>query len=142
MTRETLQEIGASLVEKDGDEFCRCVLSQANWACGNPLVVDGIRHIDIANRLKSIVSPSLFRLVAIILPQAARVARLKSRATYDSREQAIAETHSTENDVQQVLPCYADLVVDGTRGLDELSLEIARWVRSDGLTGTKPPDMR
>lgn len=131
-TREVLQELGASLVEQDGDAFCHAVLAQANWLCGMPLVVDGIRHLNIAKRLSAIVGPSFFRLIVIALPQADRIERLRARDPNDIAKQSIAESHSTERDVEELLPRHADLIVDGAQSLEQLSLQIVSWVRSLG----------
>src|SRR5690242_7997878 len=54
-TGENLQLVGAALVEAGWEPFCRAVLAQAPWQPGQPLVVDGVRHVDALAHLKRLV---------------------------------------------------------------------------------------
>ena len=40
-TREVLQELGAALVKKSAEDFCRSLLAHYNWRSAEPLVIDG-----------------------------------------------------------------------------------------------------
>src|SRR5438105_3821546 len=65
--RETLQKIGASLVDRDCEAFCRDVLAEADWKPGQPLVIEGIRHAEVKDALERLVSPSKFVLTYLLV---------------------------------------------------------------------------
>lgn len=124
--RETLQAIGEELVAKDPDGLCRSLLAQSGWIPGSALVVDGVRHVDIADRLQRLSHPSGFRLVHIATDTTVRTDRLVRRGEKRERLGAF-ETHSTERDVHRGLPTRADLVIDGNRAIEAIIEEVARW---------------
>ena len=128
-TRETLQQVGEELVSEDPDGFCNKVLESGGWNPGEGLVIDGIRHVDIAKRLERLVRPAEFRLVHLAAPRDVRVERLKSRGE-ESALGAMArlESHSTEIEVERELPEVADLLIDGSSPLEQLIDEVADWV--------------
>ena len=127
--RKTLQAIGEELVARDPDSLCRAVLGQAGWSPGGALVIDGVRHVDIATRLSRIVKPSEFRLSHVTLGKDTRTARFAARAD-GKGELADFESHSTERDVQRGLPEQAHLVVDGDQPIEALIETIARWAEA------------
>src|SRR5262245_37743225 len=51
MTREVLQDLGEQLVRKDVRGFCEDVLKQQPWEPGRPLIIDGVRHIEVLEAL-------------------------------------------------------------------------------------------
>ncbi|NUQ67375.1 MAG: hypothetical protein HUU18_03725 [Phycisphaerales bacterium] len=127
--RETLQSIGEELVRKDPDGLCRAVLAQSGWTPGTSLVVDGVRHADIAARLARLVRPSEFRLVHVAAEHGTRSARMASRGETASQLKSF-ESHSTERDVSQQLPEKADLVVDGEQPIEVLVEQVAKWAET------------
>ena len=127
-TRENCQAIGEELIEADIRGFCKNVLAQASWSPGEPLVIDGIRHLEVADILAGVLGPADFVLVYVELPRAEREARLKSR---DGESQPLErfEQHSTEAQVSE-LRARADLVVDGDRPIEELTGEVVSFLIS------------
>lgn len=127
--RDTLQAIGEELVARDPDGLCRAVVDQAGWVPGGALVVDGIRHVDIAERLARIVKPSEFRLVHVAAGKDTRAARFVARAE-GKGDLATFDAHSTEKDVRNGLPELADLVADGDQPIEALIEHVARWAEA------------
>lgn len=127
--RDTLQIIGEELVARDPEGLCRAVLSQAGWVPGGALVVDGVRHVDIAERLSRIVKPSAFRLVHVAAGDDTRAARFGARAEGKGTLAAF-DVHSTEQDVRRGLPERADLVADGNQPIESLIESVARWAEA------------
>lgn len=128
-SREVLQEIGASLV-KDPETFCREILDQAAWRPGSPLIIDGVRHVEVVEALRRLVAPSSLRIVFIQVTDKARVSRLPEEEIKGVTQLQKLETHSTEVQVRTVLPELADLIVDGDKEPGELVEEVVNWVRS------------
>jgi adenylate kinase family enzyme len=124
--RKSWQAVGESLIQEDLNQFCGAVLAQAPWEPGGPLVVDGVRHVKVAQALKSLVSPSGLRLIYIDADDAIREQRLRETCP-DEKPLAQLDQHSTEVQVIRELRDLADFVVDGTRPADELTREITVW---------------
>ena len=49
---------GEELEGLDSETFCKKVLTSATWNSGDPIVIDGIRHVRMLNDLRKIVAPS------------------------------------------------------------------------------------
>lgn len=128
-TRETLQAVGISLIDAGWERFCRAVLLQAEWRNGQPLIVDGVRHVEALQTLRRIAAPSQVLLVFVQLGTPERKARLEQMETSSSRLDEW-DTHSTEVQVAAALPKLADLTINGSRSLDSLAREVEGWVRS------------
>jgi dephospho-CoA kinase len=54
--RDILQHIGAELT-RDWPVFTRAVLDRAGWRPGQPLILDGLRHVMAAEALRHVVTP-------------------------------------------------------------------------------------
>jgi hypothetical protein len=52
-----------TLIEKDPEEFCRAVLAHYGWNAGEPLVIDGIRRVEVARALCKLVAPLEVRVI-------------------------------------------------------------------------------
>jgi dephospho-CoA kinase len=124
--RKTLQDIGKELVARDPEGLCRGVLAQAGWIPGGALVVDGVRHVEIAGLLRRLVSPSEFRLVHVSASDSARLKRLAFRGE-NAGDLQVLDAHSTERDVRDRLRELSDLRVDGERPLEVVIEEVSRW---------------
>lgn len=109
-SREALQDMGQRLVESDPDGFCRAVLEFADYRAGENLLVDGIRHVDIFNRLERIVSPAEIRLLHLSVSEDVQRFRVQSRA--DAADLDRAGAHAVEADLAHSLPDRAHAVVD------------------------------
>jgi dephospho-CoA kinase len=138
-TREICQKIGGELIEKDAHDFCVKVLAQGAWRPGSPLILDGIRHLLVADLLAGMARPADFLLVFVQLSRGERESRLRSR---DGEEQPLErfESHSTESQVAD-LRARADLVVDGDRSVDQMTEEVVRFL-SDRLRSSSRDELR
>ncbi len=133
-SREELQEVGQSLIELGWERFCRSVLAEANWELGQPLVVDGIRHAEAVDTLRSIVAPSRLLLVVIQADRATREERLRGRDPKGASLTQV-EAHPTEEQINTSLPAIADLILDGARPVEELVHAVVLWLqRQRGLS--------
>jgi dephospho-CoA kinase len=119
-SREILQELGESLFSSDPEQFCRAVLAQVSWKQGEPLIIDGIRHVAVVNQLRHLVSPARFQLIYVVLNESVREARLLERDRMDVELLPCIDSHSTERDVRSELLNRADLIVDGSQSKDEI----------------------
>jgi hypothetical protein len=71
-SRHVLQELGAALIGQDCEGFCRAVLGQTDWDPGQPLVIDGLRHVEAVDVLRQLVAPSTLLLIFITVNEPAR----------------------------------------------------------------------
>lgn len=132
-SREVLQEIGASLVAKDVEGFCRAVLTHYQWSAGEPLIVDGIRHAEVVDALRRLVAPLELRLVYIDVDEEARRARLRQDDGDLPEKLQMVERHSTEEQVKNRVPALADLRLPGDKPVVELVSTVVNWVhQGDG----------
>ena len=127
-SREVLQEIGASLVENP-DEFCLSILGLVDWKRGQNLVVDGIRHAKIIDALRRVTEPSRVFLVFVKVNERVRRKRLLNDRDAGKQAAPKYEAHTTEADVNTVLPAMAELVADGARPVPDLVNQIVTWIR-------------
>ena len=132
-SREVLQTIGATLVNQGIEQFCSAVLAQVDWETGQPLVVDGIRHSEVVSTLRQLVAPRKLLLVFVIVNESTREARLIERGLTHREQWQQFEAHSTESQVQTVLPGMADLTVDSTQKIEELVKKVVTWIQQQGV---------
>lgn len=125
-TREACQRIGEELIREDARKFCEHVLAQISWCRGEPLIIDGIRHLQVADLLADMVHPSRFVLIFADLPRAEREMRLRSRDG-GSRPLEELERHSTEAQIAD-LRGRADLVVAGDRPLAHAAADVVSFL--------------
>lgn len=119
--REVWQEVGEDLIRNNLEEFCRSVLAQApNWKPGKPLLIDGVRHVEVSNLLKEIVAPSKYVLALLEVKEETRMERLHREEVKENDVIKRIESHSTEAQVKNVIPQIADFIIDGNQPLPEL----------------------
>lgn len=128
-SREVLQAIGADLIQRDMEGFCRAVIAQADWQFGQPIVIDGIRHIKVLDNLKQIVAPMHLFLVLVTVDEATRTNRLLERGTVDLEKYKHLEQDSTEQQVKSALANIADLVMDSGHSLEENVEQLVSWLK-------------
>jgi dephospho-CoA kinase len=127
-SRETLQNLGQSLIESLGwEDFCVKVLNQGGWRKAESIVIDGVRHVEVLQSLKKLAEPNRVALIFISLSNDERKIRLAARDG-ESKIAFKADQHSTEVQVNSVLHRSANLVVNGNRSVEELVDEITHWV--------------
>ena len=132
-SREVLQEMGASLVEKDASEFCRAVLAHYKWNAGEPLVIDGIRHAEVISALRRLVAPLELRIVFLDVPDEQRLERLQKIDLAVAQNLKEVELHSTEQQVREQLQQLADLRLSGEKPVPELVSTVVNWIhQGDG----------
>lgn len=129
-SREVLQAIGADLLQRDMEGFCRAVLAQADWQLGQPIVIDGIRHIEVLDNLKRIVAPMQLFLVFITVDKATRTNRLLERGTVNLEKYKHLEQDSTEQQVKTHLAEISDLVVNSASSLEASARQVIEWIES------------
>src|SRR5262249_7886702 len=133
--REVLQDIGAALVETGVEDFCRSVLARANWRAGEPIVIDGLRHKEVARALRRIVAPLDLRVVLLQVDEDARRTRLERARKEDAEKLKSVAGHSTEEQVRSELPNIADLKLEGDRPVEDLVRTVVTWVhQGDGVS--------
>lgn len=129
-TREVLQAIGTELVTRDVERFCNAVLQQASWQHGQPLVIDGIRHIEVLKTLQKLVNPMKLYLVFITIDEVIQANRLIERGPNELLALQALELDVTEQQVGTYLKDIADFVVNGSRSVEEAAQDITDWLQS------------
>lgn len=126
-TRENLQVVGTELLEADPREFCRSVLSSGGWVSGEPLIVDGLRHVRTIGLLQELIAPLKLGIVSISIADNVRLDRLKQRNQDDEASILNIEAHSSEQEVDLILRNSANLVIEGEKPLEHLVKEVIAW---------------
>lgn len=122
--RSVLQTLGANLIDELGWEtFCWNVLLSAGWKDGEPLVVDGVRHIEAYRAITTLVAPSLAVLAFLDVEDGLLDSRRQVRGL--SPDEGRLETHSTEIQVVRSLPDIAELRLNAGRPVEEIVADIA-----------------
>lgn len=131
-SRETLQDLGESLIAERGwDGFCQDTLAYFGWHHGNPVVIDGVRHVEVVSALRRLVSPGRFALVFVTTAEGVRLDRLKTEGLSEDRQCARVEAHSTESQVRGPLAGIAELIVDGALPANNNARTIVRWLAQE-----------
>jgi dephospho-CoA kinase len=129
-TREVLQAIGTELVASDLEKFCNSVLEQVSWQHGQPLIIDGIRHINVLKTLQKLVAPMELYLIFITIDEAVQANRLIERGPNELLALQALELDATEQQVGTYLRDKADFVVDGSRSIEEATQDVTGWLQS------------
>jgi cytidylate kinase len=119
--RKALQDLGQQRVDADAAAFCRNVLAAAGFTLGDDLVIDGIRHVAIFEKLAEVSKPSEARLLFLGAPESIRNARIENRA--DAQDFRRASSHRVESDLEDALPQRADAVIDAEQAMDRVVAE-------------------
>ena len=105
--RVALQQLGEDLIADLGpDEFVRQVLFSDK--INSNMVMDGIRHVEIWQTLRSIAQQSI--LVYLDIPEEVRIARLRQRDNLDIDSIKLAMLHPMEHNIH-LLRQYSNLVL-------------------------------
>ena len=100
--------------------FALAVIAQAGteWRPGKGLILDGLRHVEIAQVLKPLLAPAVLRIIYVSAP-----AHVRGAHSSGSRRRRVLgrwDAHSTERQVTDSIPQIADLTIDAT-----LSISVA-----------------
>lgn len=137
ITREVLQDLGDELVSRDVHGFCQGVLRRQPWRPGAPLVIDGVRHLEVLKALAEILAPAPEYLIYIKVDRETQAKRLVKDELRHEKPLDVLEQHPTERQVRSVLPDKAALVLDGTRPANELTLKVIEFLETKaGVLGT------
>jgi shikimate kinase len=124
-SRESLQHLGSFLIKTQGwEKFCRSVLEQSDWRPGEPIVVDGIRHLEALETMRHLTALSEVHLVYVSLDEYTQAQRMLGNEVATVEDLQRVEADPTEEQVKTVLPKIADVTVDGTQPQEELVREI------------------
>lgn len=125
---EDLQIVGEILAEKPND-FCQELLKFCNWKKDENLIIDGIRHLEVAKILKKLVVPSTFFLVSITLDENYRYERLTKRDNTTKKQISSLDKHSTEQQID-LLVQEADLIIDGNNSTKQIVSITVNWIKN------------
>jgi dephospho-CoA kinase len=120
--RTMLKAIGAEVLERNLEQFCQSVLSEAGCLPEKAGIIE--RAVEI---LKRLTSPSRFFLVFVSINESLRDIRLRQRESQDFQDKQRIDTHSTESEVDDPA-AKADLVIDGTKPLLDLVDQVTAYV--------------
>ncbi|OAI51260.1 hypothetical protein AYO44_05005 [Planctomycetaceae bacterium SCGC AG-212-F19] len=130
LTREALQNLGDQLVTRNVRGFCEAVLAQQPWEAGKPLIIDGVRHVEILDTLGEIFSPAREYLIYINLDRTTQAKRFKNNPLPHEKTLDQLEEHPTELQVRSRLADRAVLVLDGTKDPNELARIVIEFLAS------------
>ncbi len=124
-TRRELQDLGQKMVEMDVISFCREALNNADFSPGEPLVIDGIRHMQALEAVKVLSRGQPVRLIYLQAPIKTREARSSSRGESDLSR---VDAHKVESQTNVEILRSADLVVDSSGNPDQVFEYINSWL--------------
>jgi dephospho-CoA kinase len=127
--RESLQDLGAKLVQRERSLLCRRAIGKAMNVPGSPTVIDGLRHIDILEELRLVVSPQQLVCVYVNTPRDVRLERVKQRDGLSAEQLADLERHSTEVEVELNLKKVADFIADNQHSVEQCVDAIVQWAK-------------
>ncbi len=133
-TREELQRVGTEILRENPRHFCSSVLLNCGWTCRENLIIDGLRHVETIEIIRKLVEPAPLKIVFLSLDEETRIERVKRRGETDITMIALADTHSSEQQVDSILATMADLIVDASRPVEEIVPEVINWIRTQQNT--------
>jgi len=131
VTRPNLQDLGEQMVREDVHAFSLAVLKEAGWCPGASIVLDGIRHIEAINAIRTIVYPDVFKLIYIeIRDDEIRELRVSIR----EENLSTVDQHPTEKQIMNnSLTNAADLVVNAEEPIYTSQNKIKDFLKSSSL---------
>ena len=127
-SRESLQALGAELVAQNPEAFICRTLAAARLEPDPSVVLEGVRHLEIFEKLRRIAAPATVLLVYVDISISVRASRLGLDEKAAVSELRRLDEHSTEVQVAGTLLSVADLVVDGAKDVDKSVEEIVDWL--------------
>lgn len=125
--REVLRQLGLDLLTSGWDTFTRMVLQHARWHPGQPLILDGLRHLPAVPALRAAVAPLPVITVYLDLPSAVAAARARHR-DQDTQSTAGSATHPTELSLPAVRD-HADVIIAAqSLSAVQVTSQIARYL--------------
>lgn len=133
ISREQLQCLGALLIAEERVSFCKRVVASILGSVDDYAVVDGLRHLDILNELRSLTKPKPVFCIFVDASQVTRLERVKTRDGLTAAQLATFDNHSTEIQVERELRQRADFLADNNGTLDDCVLSISNWAKPMAL---------
>jgi shikimate kinase len=130
LTREALQNLGEQMVTRNVRGFCENVLAQQPWHPDKPLVIDGVRHVEVLDSLAEILSPARGYLIYINVDRTTQMNRLEADPLPHENTLDELEQHPMERQVMSKLPDRAALALDGTQEPGESVRKIIEFLAS------------
>ncbi len=127
--RVVLQDVGNFLI-KYPQAFCAKVLEQAPYRPGAGLVIDGIRHKEVVDELRYLVTPTPFILIYISAENSTVVHRLRE-AGKNEYDVNFVEQDPTEFQVRNTLANLADIRINNDfRPLEDVIDELFQSLKT------------
>lgn len=127
LTRETLQSVGTELLQADTFEFCRNVLAYSGWFGGEPLVIDGLRHVETIPVLNQLLGPTKLQIVYMEIDEQSRFERLGICGESQLARLSLVDAHSSEQQLAS-LHDIADLIVDSRKPIEDCVGSVLEWM--------------
>jgi adenylate kinase family enzyme len=127
-SRESLQILGAELVEADLEGFLRTVMISYGWQPGNPAILDSIRYRRALGVLQRLVRPLPLVTVFVDLGNEERIRRMNASGEVADKDYlATVDGRRTETDWVD-LRMRAHICVDGRNRPDDSAERILRLI--------------
>jgi len=130
-TRESLQELGATMVAEAPEELCSRLLVGFKPEGLQSMIIDGLRHQHVYSVLQSLFLPSPLLLVYVDVLDPIRLQRLSLRDSKNIEEIHCLDQHSTEVQVATNIRNLADFVVDNSGQLTSTLSSVLDWLASN-----------
>ena len=106
-------------------------LETGGWKQGEPVVIDGIRHVQVLNVFRELVAPVPLLFVFLDAGEQARNERLNRRDKSNTESLAVAESRPRNTTSYQVLPALSNMTLSNDEGAeDELVRRIENRLRA------------
>lgn len=123
-SREVLQDLGAQLIREHGSAWlCEQVIARAGWDGLQPLVIDGVRHVDVLDEIARQLAAHRTVLIHLDFDGTGELRGL------DAASRRLAELHATEQDVLRALPARANIVVSTNPPLESVVRAVLEFLR-------------
>ncbi len=109
--REDLQKVGSILIKKGWLKFCKDVLHYGGWKIGEPVIINGIRHVQAIKTLRKILSPMKIVHIYLDLNRQEQRKRLFKSDKKTLINLGRLEKDKTECEVRSKLPLVADKIL-------------------------------
>lgn len=126
--KKYLQVLGEKLINEGPEKFCQKFLKFNNWNKEENLIIDGVRHKEILQKLIKF-SLAVFLIYIKVEDEEIRRRILEGGGSEEDFHQYLeTEQHSTESQVIDTLHLYADKVLDGSHDTNSLVQEVINWL--------------
>jgi dephospho-CoA kinase len=127
--REELQELGAHLIERERELFCKKALAPVLGNGEGYGVIDGLRHADVLHELRALVNPRKIICIYVDVSPEIRLERVRKRDGLDAEGLSKLDSHSTEVQVKTELRKLADFIADNNGTSEVCASQILKWAK-------------